>query len=100
MEFDQLKTQYLELGERKFYNKIMLLALDRVDLISNNLYKGTYPHIEYIKVYDKLYLLYKQEGDDIFLNIAKLFRKASNKIYRTLLKKKLIEKNNKFFNLI
>lgn len=100
MGFEQIKTQYLELGEHKFYNKIILLALERVVSISENSYKGTYPHIEYLSFYDKLYILYKQEGDEVWLNMAKLFRKASNKIYRTLLKKKLIENNNKFFNII
>jgi hypothetical protein len=100
MEISSLKDQFINDGSTKFYNKLLYLGLQKVVLISNNSLKGAYPHLEYLSFYDKLYLLYKQNGEEIYLDMAKVFRKASNKMYRILLKKNFVEKNNKFFNII
>jgi hypothetical protein len=93
-------TRYIAVGEQKFYNFLLFYALNKLVLISQNKYNGVLPSIEFLEYHDRFIILYRRDGDDMYLKIAKLFRKAGHKIYRIMLKKNMIIKNEKFLNLV
>jgi hypothetical protein len=104
MNGDALKEEfvpkYLADGEQKFYRFLLVYALNKLIAIEGNSYKGEFPNLELLSYYDRFIILYRREGDEIYLQVARLFRKASHKIYRVMLKKKMTEINPKFFNLV
>lgn len=104
MNFDNLKREflkkYLEVGEHKFINFLLLNALNKLILIRDGKYSGSSPEIEYLNYYNCFLLLYRREGEHIYLDIAKIIRKVSHKIYRVMLKKKMITHNPIFLNLV
>jgi hypothetical protein len=91
-------TKYSSFGNEKFYKFLLNYAITRIISISE--FKGASPEIELMDYHDKFLLLYRRENDSVYLDIAKLFRKAAHKIYRIMLKKDMIERNNKFLNLV
>ena len=104
MSVEALKKEfvpkYLAAGEPKFYRFLLVYALDKLVLLEKEDYKGVSPELEFIGYYDQFIILYRREGEDIYLNLARVFRKAAHKIYRTMLKQSLTEKNIKFLNLV
>jgi len=95
-----LVPEFLANGENKFYRSIVFIAVQKLVLINKGNYRGTPPHLEYIDYYDRFIILYRREGDEVYLNIAKMLRKAAHKIYRIMLKKNMTPSNAKFFNLV
>lgn len=95
-------NKYSAIGEEKFYKFLITFALNRiVESPQKTSDKGTYnPAMELMEYYDMFFKLYRREGDEIYLDLARQFRKAGHKIYRILLKKGLTEKNNKFLNIV
>lgn len=93
-------AKYLAQGEQKFYKFLLLYALNKLILMKQENYKGPSPEIELIELYEKFLIIYRREGDEDYFAVAKLFRKAAHKIYRTMLNKGLIKKNKKFLNLV
>lgn len=87
-------------GEKKFYRSLLFLALNKLVLIENGMYRGISPHIEYLDYCDKFIFVYRREGDEVFLQIAKILRKASHRIYRIMLKKNMATYNVKFLNSV
>ncbi len=104
MDVDILKKQfiskYLESGEDKFYSFLIYYAMNKLVKIENNTYKGVSPDLEFLDYYDRFIILYRREGEEIYLQVAKLFRKAAHRIYRLMLKKNMTPKNAKFLNLV
>lgn len=92
--------EYVAAGEQKFYRSIIFLALKKLVLIEKGIYKGTPPNLEYLDYSDRFIILYRREGDEVYLSIAKMLRKAAHKIYRIMLKKKMTAPNTKFLNLV
>ena len=91
-------NKYSALGEERFFKFLISYALKRIVDIDTGKYN---PAMELIDYYDMFLKLYRREGDIIYLDIARQFRKAANKIYRILLNKKMIKKNNdKFLNIV
>jgi hypothetical protein len=102
MQSDSIKklfiNKYYTVGEEKFYKFLITYALNRVVEPANN--KIVYnPAIELMDYYDMFLKLYRKEGEKIYLDLAKQFRRAGHRIYRIGLKKGLMEKNNKFLNV-
>ena len=93
-------SKYLEAGEQKFYRFLITYALNKLILIKNESYKGISPDLEYLAYYDKFMILYRREGDEVYLSIAKMIRKAGHRIYRIMLKKNMTSINPKFLNLV
>jgi len=93
-------TKYLAGGDDKFYRTILVLALKKLVLIDNGTYKGASPHLEYLGYYDQFIILYRREGDEVYLRIAKMLRKVAHKIYRIMLKKKMTAPDTRFLNLV
>ena len=104
MSVDVLKQEfvpkYLAEGELKFYRFLLLYALNKLVAIEKGSYKGEAPNLEFLEYYDRFIILYRREGDEIYLQISRLLRKAAHKIYRVMLKKKMTEINPKFLNLV
>lgn len=104
MNADLLKKQfvakYKAIGEDAFYKFLLMYALNKLVVIEQGNYKGITPNIEFMDYYDRLVILYRREGDIMYLEIAKIFRKVAHKIYRIMLKKNMSTHNNKFLNLV
>jgi len=104
MSVDILKQEfipkYLASGEQKFYRFLLVYALNKLIAIEKEVYKGEIPNLEFLEYHDRFIILYRREGDEVYLQVARLFRKAAHKIYRIMLKKKMTEVNLKFLNLV
>jgi hypothetical protein len=104
MSADTLKSgflpKFLAAGEPKFYRFLILYAMNKLIHIEKGNYKGKSPELEFIDYYDQFLILYRREGEIVYLDLARIFRRAGNKMYRCLLKKEMIEKNDRFLNII
>lgn len=104
MEPESLKKEfipkYVNNGKDKFYRFLIIYAVNKLIFIEKGTYKGISPEIELLEYYEQFIILYRREGEDICLEIAKLFRKAAHKIYRTMLKKNMVQQNIKFLNMV
>ena len=104
MNADGLKkefvSKYIKDGEEKFYKFLMLYAINKLMAINDGKYKGISPELEFMDYYDRLIILYRREGESVYFDLARLFRKAAHKIYRIMLKKDMTPRNAKFLNLV
>lgn len=92
--------KYLATGDEKFYRFLLTYALKKLVLINNGTYKGISPDLELLDYYDRFVTLYRIEGDEVYLQLSRLFRKSAHRIYRIMLKKNMTITNNKFLNLV
>jgi hypothetical protein len=104
MSVDGLKEdfvpKFITNGEDKFYRSLLFLAINKLVLINAGAYKGIPPHLEYLDYCDRFLILHRREGDEIYLRIAKMLRRAAHRIYRVMLKKKMTPYSDKFLNLV
>ena|ERR1700686_957650 len=104
MSVDVLKQEfvpkYLASGEQKFYRFLLVYGLNKLIAFERGVYKGEMPNLEFLEFHDRFIVLYRREGEEIYLKVARLFRKAANKLYRVMLKKKMTDINPKFLNLV
>lgn len=104
MSVEALKNKfipkYLEAGEPRFYRFLLFYASNKLFYIEKGTYKGASPEIDLMSYYDQFIILYRREGEDIYLDLARVFRRAAHKVYRVMLKKKMTEKNSRFLNLV
>jgi hypothetical protein len=102
MQTDNIKklfiNKYAAVGEEKFYKFLITYALNRI--VETTIKGNQNPAMELMEYYDMFLKLYRREGDEIYLDLARQFRKAGHKIYRIILKKGLTEKNAKFLNIV
>lgn len=104
MNVDELKKDFVPkfqaVGESKFYRLLLLVALNKLIFFQKDSFKGITPELEFLDYHDQFIILYRREGEEIYLDLARVFRKASHKIYRVMLKKEMTKKNPKFLNLV
>lgn len=104
MDVDALKegfvSKYKEAGEAKFSRFLLVYALNKLIAIENKSYTGIAPNVEFLEYHDRFLSLYRREDDEVYLKIAKIFRKQAHRIYRIMLKKQLSERNSKFLNAV
>lgn len=104
MMSDTLKKQfvpkYLASGQERFYNFLLFYAVNKLMSMEKKEYKGIPPDLEFLDYCEQFIILYRREGKDTYLEMAKIFRKAAHKIYRIMLKKNLTPPNKKFLNLV
>ena len=93
-------TTFLTLGEEKFYNLLLVVSVSKLAYLQKNDIKDKSPEIEFLDYYEENLTLYRRNGEQLYLDLAKVFRKAAHKVYRSMLKKKLIKKNDKFLNIV
>lgn len=92
--------KYLATGEQKFYRFLLLYALNKLIYIEKGSFKGKSPELEFLDYYDQFIILYRREGEEVYLDLARVFRRAGHKVYRVMLKKKMTDRNLKFLNLV
>lgn len=97
---EKFVPQYLLVGDIKFYRFLLLYALNKLIYIEKGSYKGMSPELELLSYYDQLIILYRKEGEEVYLDMARSFRRAAHKVYRVMLKKKMTIRNAKFLNLV
>jgi hypothetical protein len=104
MTLDDLKREvvpkFLSIGSDKFYRILLTSSLNKLVLLGKGEYKGQPPDIELLIGYDQFLILYRREGEDVALDIAKVFRRAAHKIHWIMLKKEMTTKNDKFLRLV
>jgi len=101
-------TKFSSFGNEKFYKFLLNYAVNRI--ISNEELKktnpqesapaGLSPEAELMDYHDRFLILYRREHESVYLEIAKLFRKAAHKIYRIMLKKDMAKRDSRFLNLV
>lgn len=104
MNADVIKKEfvpkYLANGEQKFYRFLLFYSLNKLILLDKGNYKGILPNLELIDYHDQFIILYRREGDETYLELARLFRKVAHKIYRIMLKKNMTTSSVRFLNLV
>jgi len=95
-----LYNKYISVGEKKFYRDMLVYYLNKLMLIQKNEYKGISPEIELLEYYDYFVILYRRQGDDKIIQLARIIRKMAHKLYRIMLNKHLTERNSKFLKLV
>lgn len=104
MSTDGLKKEfvpkYLAVGEQKFYRFLLVYALNKLVFIDKGTYIDTTPDLEFLDYHNQFIILYRREGEEVYLQVARLFRKAAHRIYRIMLKKGMTVPNAKFLNLV
>jgi hypothetical protein len=87
--------KYVDFGGDKFYNFLENYGENEIGKK-----KKVSPELELLGYYNKFLVLYRRDNNQVFLEIAKLFRRAAHKTYRVMLKRKIIDINHKFLNLV
>lgn len=91
-------SKYNKAGSEQFYDFLVNYATNRVDNVAN--IKGSTPEVELMGYYEQFLALYRQDGQELYLDIARIFRRASHKIYHLMIKRDMIGKNDRFLNLV
>jgi hypothetical protein len=103
MNIEHLKKEfvpkYTAVGEPKFYRSLLFDAINKLRLKEKESFK-TAPNIEFLEWSQQFLTMYRREGDQVYLEMSRIFRRAAHKIYRALLKKKMITYNPRFLNLV
>lgn len=104
MTAEYLKKNFIDVynsvGEGKFYRFLLCYAVNKIIRVKNQEFKTVCsPEIEYLNYSEKFLILYRHDDQEIYLIMSRIFRKAGNKIYRMMLKKGMIDVNNKFLNI-
>ena len=92
--------KFVAIGNARFYSYLLTYAINKMVSIEKKTYTGVSPEIEFMDLHDQLIVLYRREGEQVCLDLAKVFRKAGHKIYRSLLKNGFINYNPRFLNLV
>jgi hypothetical protein len=93
-------AKYMAIGDEGFYKFLLVQAVSKLVLIETGKYKGISPELEFINYSDKLIILYRRDGDEKILNLARIFRRAAHRIYRVMLKKSMTIPNSKFLQAV
>lgn len=96
---NEMLDKYLSVGSDKFYRFLLALAIAKLANLKDHP-KNMTPDLEYLECHNKFLALYRKENNPIFLDIAKVFRKAAHRIYREMLKKELTPRNSKFLKVV
>jgi len=99
MTYEEFIVKFNKEGELSFYKFLLFKAIEKISEIKNcdNIYSI---NMEYLDYHDKFMILYRRDGNETYLTMAKVFRRAGNKIYRYCLKQGICNHNDKFLNLI
>lgn len=87
--------KYSMVGDEKFYNFLVKFSLDQRSIPDER--SSALKLMDYHAVFLKLY---RKEGDEIYADIARVFRKAAHKVFRVLCRRGLESRNNIFLYLL
>jgi hypothetical protein len=91
-------AKYAKAGNEQFFNFLVEYATTRVDNVHE--IKGATPELELMNYYDQFLEMYREDGEPIYLEMAKVFRRAGHKIYLLMVKREMIRKSEKFLNIV
>jgi len=98
---NEFVDKYLLVGPDKFYKFLLFYAIKKLVKISDQDQKNIKsPEMEFLDYSEKFLVLYRRDGNIIFLELSGVFRKAAHKVYRMMLKKGLTPFNSRFLNLV
>jgi ABC-type proline/glycine betaine transport system ATPase subunit len=97
---NEFVPQFLAVGEHAFYRYQLVKALTQMMNMERGSYKGISPELGLLNSYEQFLILYRREGEKVYLDMARVFRRVSHKIYRMMLKKGMTQRNAKFLNLV
>jgi hypothetical protein len=105
MSVETLKQEYvpkyMAAGEpNKFYRFLLFKALSKMVIIEQGFLKGVSPDVAFLDYHDQFIILYRREGEEHYLDMARAFRKAAHKIYRVMRRKNMVSHNPRFLNLV
>lgn len=95
----QLFVQRFETGGPEEFYAFLIQYVDS-KIVDGTIGKSLSPEMELLNYSNQFLQIYKRENKDIYREISFCFRRAAQKTYRMLLKKKLIKRNTKFLNLV
>lgn len=98
---EALKKEYMPKylnGENSLYRFLLVSSLKKIVMIHRGDYKGSSPELDLLDYHDQFIIMYRREGDPIYLDMARILRKAAHKIYRVMRKKNMTPYNSKFLN--
>ena len=93
-------AQYNAFGPDRFYRSLLSEAVAEIAKIKDGEYKGTSPELRLLESAENFLQRFRREGNNIYLELSRTFRRAGHRIYRVMLKSKMIGKNTKFLNLV
>lgn len=98
---EKFVPKYIAAGEpNKFYRFLLFYALNKMVLIDQGFLKEAIPNVAFLDCHDQFIILYRREGEEHYLHIARAFRRAAHKIYRVLLKRGMVQQNSRFLNVV
>src|ERR1700743_2719017 len=96
-----LIDKYRSIGEHKFYHFLLSSGIEKiVQMKSDDDFGMMSPELEFLECANNFLYLYRKNNEKILMDMSRIFRKAGHKLYRILLKKNMIQTNNKFLNLV
>ena len=94
-------VKFTQIGPDRFYRFLLSSAILKLAIQVENPEKfDKLSDQELMDYYDKFLIFYRRENEEVYLEIAKLCRKAGHKIYRELRRQNLVEKNSRFLNIL
>jgi len=98
---NELLNKYEKYGDLNLYEFLIVQSIERLDKIKKeSKISSSMPNIDLLLYHDQFMILYRREGNQAYLNIAKIFRRAAHTVYRFMLKNNLTPKNIKFLNIV
>jgi hypothetical protein len=98
---EKFVPKYQEVGEpNKFYRFLLFYALNKMVLIEQGFLKEVTPDVAFLEHHDQFIILYRREGEEQYLDMARAFRRAAHKLYRVMRRKNMIPYNPRFLNLV
>lgn len=91
--------KFNDFGNEKFYQFLINYATNKI-MSTKPTKKSKTPEIEFMEYYDKFMALYRINNQEIYIQMAKCFRRAAHKIYFIMLKRNIIKKNRRFLNVV
>jgi hypothetical protein len=98
---EKFVPKYKAVGEpNKFYRFLLFYALNKMVLMEQGFLKEISPDVAFLDCHDQFIILYRKEGEQYYLDMARAFRRAGHKIYRAMRRKNMIPYNPRFLNLV
>lgn len=91
-------AKYEKAGNEQFYDFLVSYGTNRIN--NANEIKGATPEVELMNYYEQFLTLFRITDEKIYIDIARVFRRASHKIYLLMVKKEMIRRSDKFLNLV
>lgn len=94
-------NKYRSVGHDRFFKFLLAFGTDRlIQIKSGEPTTAISPETEFLEYYEHFLVLFRRSGEEDYLNLAKIFRRAAHKIYRLGLQQKILKRNAKFLQVV